>query len=94
MTETRRNDIVGAGGGKTGSRPASSGSGFGSVAWVATLAVITIGVLDVVGTILNITLLTSVAPQWGRMKVITAGCFILAGIELAFLLRRPSDPAV
>ena len=91
MTETRRNEIVSAGGDKTGSRPDSSSVVFGRVAWVATLVVIAIGVLDIVGTILNITLLTSVAPQWVRMKVITAVCFILAGLELALLLKRPSD---
>ena len=91
MTEISRNDTVSAGGDKTESRPDSSSVVFGRIAWVATLVVIAIGVLDIVGTILNITLLTSVAPQWVRMRVITAVCFVLAGFELALLLKRPSD---
>jgi PAS domain S-box-containing protein len=61
------------------------------VAWGCALAVIAIGVADIVGTLLNVTLLTSVAPQWTRMKVIAAVCFILSGLQLALLLRRPSN---
>jgi PAS domain S-box-containing protein len=76
---------------KTGSCPDSSSVAFKRIAWVSTLAVIAIGSLVIIGTILNITLLTSVTPQWVRMKVITAACFILAGIELALLLKRPTD---
>jgi PAS domain S-box-containing protein len=91
MTETRHNDIVSAGGDKAGIRPDSLSIGFGRVAWVAALAVIAIGVLDIIGTILNIALLTSVAPQWIKMRVITAVSFVLAGFSLALLLKRASD---
>ncbi len=91
MTETRRSDIVSASGDQSEFRPDSSSIGFRRVAWVATVSVIAIGVLDIIGTILNVTLLTSVAPQWVRMKVITGMCFVLAGIDLALLIKRPSD---
>jgi PAS domain S-box-containing protein len=91
MTGINRNETVSAGGDKTESHPDLSDIVFRRVAWVATLVVTAIGVLDIVGTILNITLLTSVAPQWVKMRVITAVCFVLAGIELALLLKRPSS---
>ncbi len=91
MTEIGHKDIVSTGGDKTGFRPDSSSVVFERVTQVVTLTVIAIGVFDVIGTILNIALLTSVMPQWIRMKVITAMCFILAGLELELLLKRPSD---
>ena len=91
MTEMSRNDTVGAGRDHIESRPNPSDVVFRRVAWVSTLVVIAIGALDIIGTILNITLLTSVAPQWIRMRIITAVCFVLGGFELALLLKRPSS---
>ena len=91
MNEISRNDTVGARRNRTESRSDVSGLAFRSIAWIAALVVTAIGVLDIVGTILNITLLTSVAPQWVRMRVIAAVCFVLAGFELALLLKRPSS---
>jgi PAS domain S-box-containing protein len=91
MPKTKLDDIVSRDGDKSGSRSRSAKFAFVCVAWAAALVVILIGLLDIVGTWLNITLLTSVTPQWIRMKVIAAVCFVLAGIELVLLLQRPSD---
>jgi hypothetical protein len=90
MTETGRKEIVGVGGEETAFRPGPASVVFERIALGATLMVIALGVLDIIGTILNVTLLTSVAPQWVRMKIITAVCFVLAGFELAFLMKRPA----
>jgi PAS domain S-box-containing protein len=90
MTEITLKDTIRTGGDNAGLRSNASIVGFKRVAWVATLLVIAIGVLDIIGTILNITLLTSVTAHWIRMRIIAAVCFVLSGLELALLMKRPA----
>jgi len=60
-----------------------------SVAWLAILIVFAISTLDLVGWMLNITLLKSIKSEWISMRVITALCLALSAIELAILQKSP-----
>ena len=90
MSKTKVNDAVGAGS-KAGSKSISSG-GFVLIVWAAVAAVGVIGLLDIIGTIFDVTVLTSVAPQWMKMRIITAACFLLCALELGLVEKR--GPAV
>lgn len=50
-----------------------------------------VGVVVMIGWYLDITILTSILPQWIRMKVATAVCFIFSGI-IVFLLSKDTNP--
>lgn len=49
-----------------------------------------VGLMVIVGWYLDITVLTSISPDWIRMKVATAACFILAGI-VVFVISLERD---
>ncbi len=53
--------------------------------WIAIITVFILSFLDLAGWIFNVTLFKSVLPNWMPMKVITASCFIMAGISLILL---------
>ncbi|MCX6738608.1 MAG: hypothetical protein NT098_00965 [Candidatus Parcubacteria bacterium] len=46
---------------------------------------ILIGIMVMIGWYLDITILTSIMPQWIRMKIATAVCFVFSGIAVYFL---------
>jgi PAS domain S-box-containing protein len=61
----------------------------GSLAWLGISTALSIGLLALIGTLLDVRLLTSVRPEWMTMRVITATCLVLSALELAFLHANP-----
>jgi PAS domain S-box-containing protein len=57
-----------------------------SVAGVAIGFVLALSMLNLLGWLLNVSLLKSVSPHWVPMKVITALCFIFSAAALALIL--------
>ncbi len=61
-----------------------------TVVWTSLAVVYIISLLDLAGWIFNITLLTSIEPQWTQMKIVTAICLMLAGA--AILVMQSGSP--
>jgi hypothetical protein len=57
------------------------------IAKVLSLAVITAGVVVMIGWIFNVSILKSISPYWVSMKFDTAIAFVLSGISLYFIVR-------
>jgi PAS domain S-box-containing protein len=60
----------------------------------AGVLVILVGTLALIGWVLDIAALRSVAPGWASMKVNTALCFLLIGISLWLLQPALTDPRI
>jgi PAS domain-containing protein len=60
--------------------------------WISIIIVFVLSVLDLTGWLFNITLLTSLMPQWIPMKIITAGCFIF--IATALVVIKGNAPVI
>ena len=52
---------------------------------------ILVGVVVIIGWYLDITILTSISPNWIRMKFATAACFIFTGFIVYFLSIKKDD---
>ncbi len=51
-----------------------------------------VGIMVIIGWLLDITILTSILPEWIRMKFATASCFIFSG-AIVFLMTLKEDTA-
>ncbi len=63
-----------------------------SIAWLAILTVFVISLLAVAGWLLERAPLKAIKPQWTAMRLPTAGCLILAALELAILQTGRAGP--
>ena len=62
---------------------------FDITARAASAAVVVVGMLALLGWLLNVPALSSIYPGWVRMNPLTAACFVLAGAALWILRKEP-----
>lgn len=55
------------------------------IAQIIAVLSVAVGIMVIVGWLLDITVLTSIMPQWIRMKIATATCFVFSGATVFVL---------